>query len=201
MSSDQPDVVSFQPRTPSRRSAWAAVVILAAALVAALAFAVHYYNQAGSLQHQLSGAESRLSAAATAPVASAASGLPVTDTRVVLLGPDSLAAEVTFASASSPARQDYLTLTATITGGRPHTRYTLVWGSCAGNFAQQSATGLTDAGGHAELTGRVSRAALEGSYQLLLIPGNRDLQSLAIYGSWSQPVPGQPQIVLNSGGC
>ena len=176
-------------------------MILAVALAAALAFAVHYYNQAGSLQHQLTGAESRLSSAVAAPATSAASGLPVTDTRVVLLGPDALAAEVTFASASSPARQDYLALTATITGGRPHTRYTLVWGSCAGKFAQQSTTGVTDASGQAQLTGRVSRAALEGSYQLQLIPGNHNLQALAIYGSWSQPVPGQPQIVLNSGGC
>lgn len=197
MSSGQPDVISFQPRVLPGRSAWAAIVVLAVALVTALVVAVHYHNQAISLQHQLGGAESRLSSAAVTPVVSAASGLPVTDTRVVLLGPESLDAQVTFASGSSPARQGFLTVTATISGGRPHTGYTLVWGSCASTFGQQSATGVTDASGRADLTGRVSRAALEGSYQLQLIPGNRNLEALAIYGSWSQPAPGQPHTANN----
>jgi hypothetical protein len=100
---------------------------------------------------------------------------------------------VTFAAASSPARQGYLTVTANITGGRPHTRYTLLWGSCSSTSLQQSATGVTDANGSADLVGQVSRASIAGSYQLQLIPGNSDLQSLAIYGYWSQPAPGQAQ--------
>lgn len=200
MSSEQPDVVSFQPHVLSRRSAWTAIVVLAAALVTALAVATFYHNRAATLQHQLSAAQSRLSSAAATPVVAAASGLPVTDTRVILLGPGSLDAQVSFVSSSSSARPGYLTITATISGGRPHTRYTLVWGSCASTLPQQSATGVTDASGGADLTGRVSQAALEGSYQLRLIPGNRSLPSLAIYGSWSQPAPGQPQTANNSGG-
>ncbi len=177
----------------STRSVRAAVVLLAAAFVVALVVAFHYHNQAASLQHQLSRVQSRASSAATAPVVSSASGLPVTDTRVVLLGSRSLTAQVTFAVASSPARQAYLTVTANIIGGRPHTRYTLLWGSCPGTSLQQSATGVTDAYGRADLVGRVSRASIAGSYQLQLIPGNSDLQSLDIYGYWSQRAPGQAQ--------
>jgi hypothetical protein len=159
--------------------------------------AVHYHDQAASLQHQLSRVQGSTSAA-TAPVVSSASGLPVTDTRVVLLGSSSLTAQVTFAAGSSPARQAYLTMTAHITGGRPHTRYTLLWGSCSGTALQQSATGVTDANGRADLVGHVSRASLAGSYQLQLIPGNSDLQSLTIYSYWSQPAPGQAQT---ASGC
>lgn len=193
MSSDQPDVISSQPHTFSNRSAWAAVVLLAVAFIAALVVAVHYHNQAASLQHQLSRVHGRSPSAATVPVVASASGLPVTNTRVVLLGSSSLTAQVTFAAASSPARQAYLAVTADISGGRPHTRYTLLWGSCSSTSLQQSATGITDAKGRADLVGHVSRAPIASSYQLHLIPGNSDLQSLAIYGSWSQPTPGQPQ--------
>lgn len=193
MSSDQPDIISSQPHTLPNRSARAAVVLLAAAFVAALIVAVHYHNQAASLQHQLSRVQGRISSAVTGPVVSSASGLPVTDTRVVLLGSRSLTAQVTFAAASSPAGQAYLTMTAHIIGGRPHTRYTLLWGSCSSTSLQQSATGITDAYGRADLVGQVSRASMAGSYQLQFIPGNSDLQSLAIYGYWSQPAPGQAQ--------
>jgi hypothetical protein len=44
MSSDQPDVISSEPHTPSSRSTWAAVALLAAALVAAPVIAVNYHN-------------------------------------------------------------------------------------------------------------------------------------------------------------
>jgi hypothetical protein len=128
-----------------------------------------------------------------ATVASSASGLPVSDTRVVLLGSNSLTAQVTFAAASSPARQPYLVVTAHISGGRPHTRYTLLWGSCSATSLQHSAAGITDAYGRANLVGQMPRASIAGSYQLQLIPGNSDLQSLAIYGYWSQPAGGQAQ--------
>jgi hypothetical protein len=198
MSSDQPDVISSQPHTPSNRSTWAAVAVLAAALIAALVAAVHYHDQATSLQHQLSRVQGRTPSAGTAPVVSAASGLPVADTRVVLLGSSSLTAQVTFAAASSPAGQAYLTVTAHISGGRPHTRYTLLWGSCSGTSLQQSATGVTDAYGRADLSGHVSRASVARSYQLQLTPGNSDLQSLTMYGYWSQPTPGQAQ---SASGC
>lgn len=203
MSPDQPDVISSQPHTLSNRPAWAAVVLLAAAFVAALVVAVHYHSQAASLQHQLSRVQGRTPSAATAPVVSPASGLPVTDTRVVLLGSRSLTAQVTFAAASSPAGQAYLAVTAHISGGRPHTRYTLLWGSCSGaslpqTSLPQSTTGVTDADGRADLAGHMSRAAIAGSYQLQLIPASSDLQSLAIYGYWSQPTPGQAQT---ASGC
>lgn len=193
MSSDQPDVISSQPHTLSNRSSWAAVVLLAAAFIAALVVAVHYHDQAASLQHQLNRVQGRTP---TEPVVSSASGLPVTDTRVVLLGPNSLTAQVTFAAASSPARQAYLTMTAHISGARPHTRYTLLWGSCSGPSLRY-ATGVTDADGRADLVGQVSRASIAGSYQLQLIPGSSGLQSLAIYGYWSPPSPGQAQTASN----
>lgn len=191
MSSDQPDVISSEPHPLPNRSAWAAVVLLAAAFVAALVVAVHYHNQSASLQHQLSLVQGRIPSAAT--VASSASGLPVTEARVVLLGSNSLTAQVTFAAASSPAGQAYLTISAQISGGRPHTRYTLLWGSCSFRSLQQSVTGVTDAYGRADLVGQVSQASIAGSYQLQLIPGNSDLQALTIYGYWSQPARGQAQ--------
>lgn len=194
MSSDQPDVISSEPHTLSNRSAWSAVVLVAAAFVAALVVAVHYHNQAVSLQHQLSSVQGRTPSAATAPVVSSASGPLVTDTRVVLLGSRSLTAQVTFATASSSAGQAYLAVTADISGGQPHTRYTLLWGSCSGTFPQQSVTGVTDAYGRAGLAGHMPQASIASSYQLQLIPGNSDLQSLAIYGYWSQPTPGQAKI-------
>jgi hypothetical protein len=183
----------------SNRFALVAVVLLAAAFVAALVAAVHYHNQAASLQHQLSRVQGRPPAAAAVPVASSSSVLPVADTRVVLLGSNALTAQVTLVVASSPYRQAYIAVTAQISGGRPHTRYALVWESCSGTSPQQTATGVTDANGRADLVGHLSRASVTGSYQLQLVPGISDLQSLAIYGYWSQPaLHGQGQI---ASGC
>jgi hypothetical protein len=189
MSSNQPDVISSQPHTLSNRSAWAAVVLLAAAFVAAFVVAVHYHNQVASLQHHLSRVQGRPPSAATAPVASSSSGLPVADTRVILLGSNSLIAQVTVVAASSPARQVHIAVTAHISGGRPHTRYMLVWQpeTCSRTSPQQMAAGVTDANGRADLVGQIWRASVTGSYQLQLVPGISGLQSLAIYGYWSQP--------------
>ncbi len=189
MNSNQPDVISSQPPTLSNRSAWAAVVLLAAAFVAAFVVAVHYHNQVASLQHQLSRVQGRPPSAATAPAASSSSGLQVADTRVVLLGSSSLTAQVTLVAASSPARQVYIAVTAHISGGRPHTRYMLLWQpeSCSLTSPQQTAAGVTDANGRADLVGQIWRASVTGSYQLQLVPGISGLQSLAVYGYWSQP--------------
>jgi hypothetical protein len=188
MSSDQPDIISSHSNTLSSRFAWAAAALLAAAFVAALVAAVHYHNQVASLQHQLSRVQGGPRAAAAVSVTSSPSGLPVADTRVVMLGSNAFTAQVTLVAASSPARQAYIAVSAQISGGRPHTRYTLLWESDSVTSPQQTtATGVTDANGRADLVVDVSPASAIGSYQLQLVPGIRGFQSFAIYGYWSQP--------------
>jgi hypothetical protein len=67
VSRDQPDVISFgHVRTGGYRVAWAAVVLLSAALAIAIVAAVHYHGQVVAPHRQVRGASS--SAASATPV-------------------------------------------------------------------------------------------------------------------------------------
>jgi hypothetical protein len=188
MNPDQPDVVSASPRLLSRRAAWAVVVLLAAALVAVIAVAVHYHDQAASLQRQLSRAHGRAASASATPVAVSPFGLTVSSTAVALLGPGPLTGRVTFVAAHAPARQAEVAVMARISGGRPHTRYTLTGGSCSATTPRQRehlwAAGVTDAQGNADLSGPVSRVSMSDSYWLELSPGINNLRP-ALAGSFA----------------
>ncbi len=60
-------------------------------------------------------------------------------------------------------------VTARINGGRPHARYELSGGDCAGNAADHSwAAGVTDARGSADLSGHVWRVSVSDEYFLVV---------------------------------
>jgi hypothetical protein len=78
--------------------------------------------------------------------------------------------QVTFIAASPAARDASVTITAHLRGGLPHTRYTLIGGSCFGRSRYRWATGITDAHGNADLLGPAWRLPPGGWYWLELTP-------------------------------
>jgi hypothetical protein len=172
MRPDQHDVISAHPRMPSSRAVWTtAVVLLAAALVAAIVAAVHYRGQASSLERQLRSAHRTAPSAVTPRAPSPPPYRPtVSATSVALLASRPLTGKVTFVAVTSSARQAYVTIMASLGGGRPHTRYALVGGSCSGTSRYRWAAGITNAHGHADLLGPARRVP-PGAYWLELSPG------------------------------
>jgi hypothetical protein len=76
---------------------------------------------------------------------------------------------------------------ARIGGGRPHTRCTLMGGSCSATPHQRGhlwAAGVTDAHGDADLFGPVTRVSMSDAYWLELSPGIQNLRP-ALAGSFA----------------
>ncbi|MGH3221291.1 MAG: hypothetical protein ACRDPY_21800 [Streptosporangiaceae bacterium] len=159
-----PDVISAGPRAISSRAAWAtAVVLLTAALAVAITAAVHYRGEVAALHRQVR----------PVPVSLPPSTVPVTlsSTTVALAPYGALNGQVTVFSAWSSGELARIVLSAYISGGRPHTRYTLTGFDCAGSPGYQTwAAGVTDAGGSGNLTGQALTVSLKDDYWLYLSP-------------------------------
>ena len=151
-----PDVVSAEPRKIPPRVVWAAVfVLLLAGLAGTAAALVHYRGQVATLQRQLRTAE----AAGPSLAVSSPAPQPVTIASAALLTSGPLAGMVTFVSADPPGGQPWFTVTAHVSGGRPHTRYVLAGGSCSGSGHRRLwAAGITNAHGSGDLRGPVWRS-------------------------------------------
>lgn len=162
-----PDVASAEPRKIPPGAGWTiVVVVLVAAFAGTLAALIHYHSQVVSLQRQLRTAE----AAGPSLAVSSPAQQAVTSTSAALLASGPLAGKVTFVSADPPGGQPWFTVTAHISAGRPHTRYTLTGGSCS-NYSHRHlwAAGITNAHGSADLRGPIWRFRT-GEYWLELSP-------------------------------
>lgn len=143
----------------------ARLVIIAetVALAGAVAVALHYRSEVSRLHHGQPAAVSRTVA------------LPQMTSVTIRLPRDGTIAGTVFitAAASSGDHQAQFALSATITGGRPDTVYTLTGNDCsaAGPLPDHVwASGITDAAGRAELTGHAWTGADAHAYWLALSP-------------------------------
>ena len=140
------------------RVAWVAVVLLAAALAAAIAVAMHYRDEA--LNRSASPRPSHGRAAGPVTVFVAQSPLPAFG---------ALAGQITvFVALSSPGRAEVV-VSALIRGARPHATYELVGNDCGGNGPGHSwAAGVTDSRGYARLIGHSWTVSTSDPYFLVL---------------------------------
>jgi len=175
MSPNEPDVISFgRRRAGANRIAWAVVAFLSAALAIAIIASVHYHGQVVALHRQARNAAQPAVSPTTSPTSAPSSGLTVSTTNVGLVRAGSLTGEVTFiADNSLGGMQTNVAIIAYLSGGRPHTRYTLTGGSCSGGPRHQWAGGVTDARGNAELVGPVRQISHGANYWLELNPAIR----------------------------
>ena len=156
------DVISAGPRRVSSRVVWlTAVVLLAAALTGTIIVAVHYRGEAAALRRQLRSTR--------APVPSRPAPPTLSRDTTALPSSGTLTGEVTVFAVRSSAGLAQVIVTARISGGRPHARYELSGGDCAGNAADHSwAAGVTDARGSADLSGHVWRVSVSDEYFLVV---------------------------------
>jgi len=159
------------------------LVLLAAALAGTTAVLIDTRGQVASLQRQLRQARTASGQLASAPPASWVS---ISSTSVALPGTGSMTGQVTFIAANPPERNASVTITAHLRGARPHTRYTLIGGSCSGRSRYRWATGITDARGNAELIGPAWRLSAGGRYWLELTPPIGGLRP-ALVGDFTAP--------------
>jgi len=138
-----------------------AVVLLAAALTGTIIVAVHYRGEAAALRRQLRSTR--------APVPSRPAPPTLSRDTTALPSSGTLTGEVTVFAVRSSAGLAQVIVTARISGGRPHARYELSGGDCAGNAADHSwAAGVTDARGSADLSGHVWRVSVSDEYFLVV---------------------------------
>ena len=157
-----------RPGSSPTGAVWVMVLLLViAGLAGTTAVLIHTRGQVASLQRQL-----REARAVARPSASAspASWVSISSTSVALPATGSLTGQVTFIATNPPALHASVTITAHLQGGRPHTRYTLIGGSCSGRSRYRWATGITDAHGNAELLGPAWRLSPGYRYWLELTP-------------------------------
>jgi len=159
------------------------LLLIIAALAGTTAELIHTRGQVASLQRQL-----RKARAAPRPSASAspASWVSISSNSLALPGTGSLTGQVTFIEANPPTLDASVTITAHLRGGRPHTRYTLIGGSCSSRSRYRWATGITDAHGNADLLGPAWRLSPGGRYWLELSPAIGGLHP-ALAGDFTAP--------------
>ncbi len=162
---DPADTISAGPRTLSSRAGWVLAGLLAAALAGAIAVAAHYRAEVAELrQHQRPVAASLPPAAVPPALSSRTVTLPAYGT---------LSSSVTIASARFSGGLEQIVVSAHITGGRPHSGYTLTGFDCTGSTGYQSwAAGVTDAHGSADLSGHTWAVSLTDEYWLYLSPSS-----------------------------
>jgi hypothetical protein len=160
-----------EPRRRARRPGglvWLLVVAQAAALVVAIAVAVHYRAEAGRLDHGGAQVTSR-AASPMSEVTSAALRLPANG---------GVAGTVVLTAAALPgAARAQFTVSAVITGGTPGTVYDLIGSDCSTGDPRPEevwATGLARADGTADLTGYTWTGAVAHRYWMALDPSPVD---------------------------
>jgi hypothetical protein len=158
------------------------LLLVIAALAGTTALLIHSRSQVASLQRQLRKARVVARSSASSP----ASWVSISSTSVALPGTGSLTGQVTFVAANPPAFQGYVTITAHLHGGRPHTRYTLIGGSCSRSSRYRWATGITDAHGNADLLGPAWRLTAGDRYWLELTPAVKG-QHPTLAGDFTAP--------------
>jgi hypothetical protein len=142
-----------------------AVALLASALAVAITVALHYRGEVAALRGH----------PPPPPVSVPRSGarLTLTSSTVALPRHGTLVGVVTVISARSSGDLAQVALSAHITGGRPHTGYTVVGFDCAGSSGYESwAAGVTNADGSGNLTGHAWLVSLRDSYWLYLSPSS-----------------------------
>lgn len=161
------DIISAAPRKLPSCAAWlAAVILLAAALGKSIILAVHYRDEVMALQRQVH--LHRLSAPSS-PAQTRPSPLTLVSETSTVPSSRPLTVQVTALTARSSAGSAWVIVTARVSGGRPHSRYELTGGDCAGDAADWTwAAGFTSSGGSAELTGRVVKVSSRDEYYLIL---------------------------------
>jgi hypothetical protein len=159
-------MISAEPRTISSRVAWGlTVALLAAALVVAIAVAAHYRAEVAALRQH----------ARPVPASLPASTVPLTlsSRTVPLPSYGTLNSAVTIVSARYSGGLEQIVLSVHMTGGKPHTGYTLTGFDCTGSTGYQPwATGVTDAHGSGNLNGHTWTISLTDEYWLYLIPSS-----------------------------
>jgi hypothetical protein len=176
---------------------WVVVLLLViVALAGTTAALIHSRGQVASLQRQL-----RKARAAARPSASSspASWVSISSTSMALPGTGSLTGQVTFIAANPPILQGHVTIMAHLQGGRPHTRYTLIGGSCFRRSRYRWATGITDAHGNADLLGPAWRLSAGDRYWLELTPGIGGLHP-ALAGDFTAAPPSAVTLSCNCSG-
>ncbi len=154
------DTISVEPRAISSRVAW---VLAVALLGVAIAVAVHYRAEVAALQRH------PRSVAASLPPRTVP--LVLSSRTVTLPSYGALNGAVTVVSAKFSGGVEQIALTAHISGGMPHTGYTLIGFDCARSTGYQSwAAGVTDAHGSGNLSGRAWTVSLTDAYWLYLSP-------------------------------
>lgn len=166
MKSEPGDTISAEPRTISSRVAWvSAVALLAAALAVAIAVAVHYRAEVTALQRHPH------SVAASLPPSTVP--LALSSRTVTLPSYGALNGAVTIVSAKLSGGLEQIAVSAHISGGRPHTGYTLIGFDCAGSTGYESwAAGVTDTHGSGNLSGHAWTVSLTDEYWLYLSPSS-----------------------------
>jgi hypothetical protein len=158
------DTISAEPRTIPSRVAWLlAVGLLAAALAAAIAVAVHYRAEVAALQRHPRPAAASLPPRTIPPALSSRT--------VTLPSYGTLNGAATIVSAKFSGGREQIVLSAHVNGGKPHTGYTLTGFDCAGSTGYESwATGVTDAHGSGTLNGHAWTVSPTDEYWLYLSP-------------------------------
>jgi hypothetical protein len=161
------DVISAAPRKVPSWATWLVIVmLLAAALAKSIIVAMHYRGEVLALRRQ--GHPPRLSAPPS-PAQTPPPPLTLVSETSTLPSSRPLTVQVTAFTARSSAGQARVIVTARVSGGRPHSRYELTGGDCAGDAADRTwAAGLTSARGSADLTGRVVEVSSRDEYYLIL---------------------------------
>jgi len=175
------DIISAAPRKLPSWAAWLAVVmLLAAALARSITVAVHYRDEVLALRRQghLPGLSAPPSPAQARP-----SPLTLVSETSTLPSSRPLTVQVTAFTARSPAGSARVIVTARVSGGRPHSRYELTGGDCAGDAADRTwAAGFTSARGSADLTGRVVKVSSRDEYYIMLSAPGHSHPGPALHG-------------------
>src|SRR5260370_28945069 len=130
-----------------------------------IAVAVHYRAEVAALQRH------PRSVAASLPPGTIP--LALSSRTVTLPSYGALNGAVTVVSTKFSGGLEQIVLSAHISGGRPHTGYTLTGFDCAGSTGYQSwAAGVTDAHGSGNLSGHAWTVSLTDEYWLYLSPSS-----------------------------
>jgi hypothetical protein len=158
------------------------VVLLAAALAAAIAVAVHYRDE---VRHR--------STSSLPPQGARARQVTVFVTQSPLPAQGALAGQVTVFVAQSSAGRAEVVVSALITGARPHATYELAGNDCASNGPDHTwAAGVTDSRGSAHLIGHPWTVSMNHAYFLVLASRFLDQKrpGPAVHGFFGKGPPG-----------
>jgi hypothetical protein len=159
-------MISADPRPISARVAWAlACALLAAALAGGVMIAIHHHGRAAALR--------RYPRPLPSPLPVGTVPAPRSSRTVALPAHGTLSGVVRVVSARYSAGLEEITLSARITGAKPHTEYTLTEFDCAGTTGYQPwAAGVTNAAGTGILSGHARMVSLTDEYWLYLSPAS-----------------------------